>query len=221
MQTITEHTPPAGAPPFAEQQAAPLILRGITWQTYESLLADLGEQSGLRLTYDQGTLEIMTLTPEHESINRYLSSLVDLLVDETGMDVHPVGSATFRREDIDRGFEPDSSFYFARAAQMRGKKRIDLSVDPAPELALEIDISHSSLDKLSVMARFGVSEVWRYDGVRVHIYVLSEGAFVPCENSSVFPTLSSATVQEFLNLSQTLMRQELKQWLREQMARHS
>ena len=217
MRTITENNLPTSITPTSAQREAPLILRGISWQTYENLLTDLGEQSSLRLTYDQGILEIMTLTPEHESINRYLSSLVDLLVDELGTDVHPVGSSTFKREDIDRGFEPDSSFYFARAAEMRGKKRIDLEIDPAPELVIEIDVSHSSLDKLSIFTRFGVAEVWRYDGAKIYIYRLVENSFVSQENSSIFPALTSSIIEEFLSRSQTLTRQELRQWVREQM----
>lgn len=193
-----------------------LTLSGITWQTYENLLTDLDEQSGIHLTYDQGVLEIMTLTPEHESINRYLSSLIDLLVDELGKDVHPVGSATFKRADIGRGFEPDSSFYFAQAPQMRGKKRIDLSVDPAPELVIEIDISHGSLNKLSIFAQFGVAEVWRFDGAAIHIYHLAGNAYEALTSSTIFPGLTDEIIENFLAQSQALTRQELKQWLRAQ-----
>ncbi len=196
--------------------AQPLMtLRNITWQTYENLLADLDEQSGVHLTYDQGVLEIMTLTPEHESINRYLSSLIDLLVDELGKDVHPVGSATFKRADVERGFEPDSSFYFSQATQMRGKKRIDLRVDPAPELVIEIDISHGSLDKLSIFAQFGITEIWRYDGAKIHIYHLVDEAYEENSQSNIFPKLTDKKIEKFLTNSQTMTRQELKQWLQQ------
>lgn len=197
--------------------SSPLVLRGITWQTYENLLADLDEQSGMRLTYDRGVLEIMPLTPEHESLNRYLASLVDLLVDELEMDVHPVGSSTFKRADIDRGFEPDSSFYFAHAAQMRGKRRIDLALDPAPELVIEIDISHGSLDKLSLFAHFGVAEVWRFDGTAVQLYHLADGAYEEVERSAIFPGLTLANIEDFLQQAQTLPRGELKKWVRNTM----
>lgn len=200
--------------------AQPLMtLRNITWQTYENLLADLDEQSGVHLTFDQGVLEIMTLTPEHESINRYLSSLIDLLVDELGKDVHPVGSATFKRADVERGFEPDSSFYFSQAREMRGKKRIDLRVDPAPELVIEIDISHGSLDKLSIFAQFGIAEIWRYDGANIHIYHLVDEAYEQQSQSSIFPTLTDKKIENFLTSSQSMTRQELKQWLRQNLPR--
>lgn len=197
---------------------SPLLLRGITWQTYENLLADLDEQSGTRLTYDRGVLEIMTLTPEHESLNRYLASLVDLLVDELEMDVHPVGSSTFKREDRARGFEPDSSFYFRQAAQMRGKKRIDLTVDPAPELVIEIDISHGSLDKLALFAHFGVEEVWRFDGTTVQLYRLINSTYQEVERSSIFPNLTAIHIAEFLVQAQVLRRSELKEWVRRTIA---
>ena len=198
---------------------SPLILRGITWHTYENLLADLDEQSGTRLTYDRGVLEIMTLTPEHESLNRYLASLVDLLVDELAMDVHPVGSATFKREDRERGFEPDSSFYFQHAAQMRGKKRIDLTVDPAPELIIEIDITHGSLDKLSLFAQFGVEEVWRFDGTTVYLYRLAAGAYDEVEGSSIFQGLRTESIGEFLAQAQVLTRTKLKEWVQQTVSR--
>ena len=191
-----------------------LTLRHITWQTYENLLVDLDGQSGVHLTFDQGVLEIMTLTPEHESINRYLSSLIDLLVDELGKDVHPVGSATFKRADVERGFEPDSSFYFTQATQMRGKKRIDLRVDPAPELVIEIDISHGSLDKLSIFAQFGIAEIWRYDGANIHIYHLVDNAYEEHSDSRIFPSLTDEKIEKFLANSQTMTRQELKHWVR-------
>jgi Uma2 family endonuclease len=214
MTTLVTDSTGRPAPPGAAHGSV-LVMRGITWRTYENLLADLGEQSGLRLTYDRGELEIMTLTPEHESLNRYLSSLIDLLVDESGLDVHPVGSSTFRREDLDRGFEPDSSFYFAEASLMRGKKRIDLSADPAPELVIEIDISHGSLDKLAIFARFGVSEVWRYDGAKMHLYRLVGTAFEERGESVIFPPLTGPMIEDFLRHSQTMTRRELKKWVSE------
>lgn len=205
--SVTTHANLTAVPP------SPLILRSITWQTYENLLADLDEQSGMRLTYDRGVLEIMPLTPEHESLNRYLASLVDLLVDTLEMDVHPVGSSTFKREDIDRGFEPDSSFYFEHAAQMRGKKRIDLTIDSAPELVIEIDISHGSLDKLSLFADFGVAEVWRFDGTAAHLYHLADGAIEEAERSAIFPGLTAENIEDFLQQAQVLRRSELKEWV--------
>ncbi|MCA1599606.1 MAG: Uma2 family endonuclease, partial [Chloroflexi bacterium] len=135
-------------------------------------LRDHANTSAPRFTYDRGTLEIMSPLPEHERFNRAIQLLVPIVVEEMGGEVYSFGSTTFKREDLLRGFEPDSCFYLQNAPRMRGKTRVDLHVDPAPDLVVEIDITHPSLDKLPIYARIGVPEVWRYDGARLEILAL-------------------------------------------------
>ncbi len=135
-----------------------VVLHDVSWRTYESLLKDFVDRSSPRLTFDRGTLEIMSPTKQHEEFNRILALLVDTASDELGLDVQSLGSTTFRREDLDRGFEPDSCFYFAEAGRVRRKKKVDLSFDPPPELVIEVDITSSSLPKDSIYATLGVPE---------------------------------------------------------------
>src|SRR5439155_7660604 len=138
-----------------------VIVRNVSWETYERLLKDLENSSLPRLAYDHGVLEIMSPHLEHESANRALAAIIEITLEELDLDFINAGSTTFKREDLERGFEPDSCFYVQRAAQIAGKKRLDLTADPPPDLVLEIDITHPSLDKLSIFAAAGVPEVWR------------------------------------------------------------
>src|SRR3954462_13121446 len=149
-----------------------VILHNTSWETYERLLADNENNSAPRFTYDRGELEIMSPSPEHEKFNRRIAQLVLAVSDELGIEAEDLGSTTFRREDLARGFEPDSCFYIQNEERIRGKGRIDLTVDPPPDLVIEIDITSPSFSKLPIYAQIGVPEVRRYDGERMTILVL-------------------------------------------------
>lgn len=115
--------------PLSDQH---VILNDISWNTYERLLAEQGS-SGAHLNYDQGSLEIMILSLQHERLKHRLSTLVELIARERGLVVEGAGSTTFRRADAAKGFEPDACFYFAHAEHISTRDEIDLTVDPAPE----------------------------------------------------------------------------------------
>ena len=196
-----------------------IVLQGVSWETYERLLADLTNNSAPRLTYDQGTLEIMSPSSEHERYNRTISLLVEALAEEMNRDVDSLGSTTFRREDVERGFEPASCFYFQDAAQVRGKARIDLATDPAPELVVEIDLTSASLDKFPLFAQIGVQEVWRYDGRELKIFELVGEEYQRRDASVAFPFLTGEALTGFIEDSKTMKRtdwlRKLRAWARE------
>ncbi len=146
-----------------------IILHNISWETYERLLNEQQESGNTRLNYDRGSLEIMILSLQHERLKHTLATLVELIANERGLDIEGAGSTTFRRADAARGFEPDACFYFAHAERIRAREEIDLVIDPAPELVVEIDITHFSLNKFPIFAALGVAEVWRHDGRRLTI----------------------------------------------------
>jgi len=175
-----------------------IILYNIGWDTYERLLRDHATTSAPRFAYDRGTLEIMSPLPEHERFNRAIQLLVPIVVEEMGAEVYSLGSTTFNREDLLRGFEPDSCFYLQNAARVRGKARIDLHVDPAPDLVVEIDITHPSLDKLPIYARLGVPEVWRYDGARLEILTLENDGYTTRSSSRALPAVTAAALTTLL-----------------------
>ncbi|MFM7449899.1 MAG: Uma2 family endonuclease [Leptolyngbyaceae cyanobacterium] len=132
-------------------------LSGISWQTYETLLKELSDRR-LRLTYNRGTLEIMAPSPEHELGKTLMGRFVETLAEESEIPIYPLGSTTFKRPELS-GAEPDECFYIRRIGAVQGKKRLDLTQDPAPDLVVEIDVTSSSQNRLQVYADLGVAEV--------------------------------------------------------------
>lgn len=192
-----------------------IVLHNISWGTYERLLEELADCSAPRLTYDRGELEIMSPTPELEKVNRALDTLVNIAALELEVEASDLGSTTFRLEDLERGFEPDSCFYVQNEALIRGKERPDLSIDPPPDLVIEIDITNSSINKRKIFAQFGVPEVWGYADQQVEILKLSGGAYVKAETSSVLPFFTAEVLTRFVAESRVLSRLEWMKGARE------
>lgn len=209
-------SPGRPAPPAAAEER--VVLTGVAWSTYERLLTDLADQSAPRLTYDEGVLEIMTPSAEHEDINRTLALLIEIAGEEWQIDVRDLGSTTFHREERKRGFEPDSCFYIQHEGAVRGKDRIDLTVDPPPDLAIEIEITSGAIPKLPVYAALGVPEVWRYDGQRVRVFLLEGQTYSERPHSGAFPKLSAQSMTEWLargrGTARTVLLRDFRAWLR-------
>jgi Uma2 family endonuclease len=198
--------------PVHEQR---VVVHPVSWETYEKLLADLIDQSSPRLCYDRGTLEIMSPSPEHERVNRLLALLIDLTAEELDIDIESLGSMTLKREDFARGFEPDSCFYIQHESQIRGKNTLDFTIDPPPDLVIEIDITSGSLEKFPLYAEVGVPEIWRYDGQRFCIHQLTADRYIESETSAVLPLLTRTVIAASLLESKTLRRTALIRTFRE------
>ena len=196
-----------------------VLLHNVSWNTYERLMMDLSDSCTPRLTYDRGTLEIMSPSSEHERYNRTIAQIVEELAVELNLDFDALGSTTFRREDLDRGFEPDSCFYIQNVTAIRRKKRIDLAVDPPPDLIIEIDITSTSLDRFSIYAEVGVVEVWRFDGNRLTIHHLKSGIYEEQDTSVAFTGIPASQITALIRDSESITRPEwvrrLRQWIRE------
>lgn len=164
-----------------------VIIQGVSWETYERLLADFGDSHAARLTFDQGMLEIMAPSFAHERPTHLLAQIVEILTEIRNLDLIGAGSTTFKREDIQRGFEPDASFYIQHAGEVRHNTDIDLHIDPPPDLVIEIDMTHPSLDKLPIYATLGIPEVWRYAGQQLIIYQLSIDGYTVVDTSTILP----------------------------------
>lgn len=190
------------------QTSQSALIDRVSWATYESLLKDYAGYSGVRINYDRGKLEIMTPGPDHEFVSSSFDTLTQVTAAAERRDITPLRSTTFKRKDLERGFEPDSCFYIEHAAKMRGKKEIDLNVDPAPELVVEVDDTSPSLDKMPIYAKVGVREVWRYRKGKVTIYGLENALYEERENSLAFPEMNRAQLEAFIAQSLTLPRWE-------------
>lgn len=201
-------------------QTSGILLKNISWKTYESLLNELGEQGGIRLTYDRGTLEIMTPLAPHEGSKKILGRFVESVTEELNIEICSLGSLTCRREDLARGLEPDQCYYIQNENVVWDKEQIDLNQDPPPDLVVEIDITSSSIDRLSLYASLGVPEVWRYDGNRLIIYQLETQEYVERDVSPTFPFLSQVEMLRFLELRRTTKENALirlfREWVRTQ-----
>jgi Uma2 family endonuclease len=207
-------------PTFHAPSEQRFLLQGVSWRTYGRLLRAFADRPGVRLTYDRGTLELMTLSHEHESLGHLLGRLVVALTEELGLPLKGGGSTTFRRRRRRRGLEPDESYWIASEPLVRGRDQIDLRRDPPPDLALEIDVTHSSLDRLAIYAALGVPEVWRLEGQALTFHVLdANGHYQVQSNSVAFPQLTPTDVGNFLALrgqmdENTLVRQ-FRGWVRQ------
>lgn len=161
-----------------------IILENVSWQEFERILDDLGEHRGTRLAYNCGFLEIMTPLPEHEHNKEIISDLVKVLLEELDIEFCPLGSTTFKKDSL-QGLEPDQCFYIQNEAKIRGKNRLDLTIDPPPDLAIEIDITSRTHPK--IYAALNVPELWRFEHGKLQINVLKNGAYEVVEESLIFP----------------------------------
>lgn len=192
------------------------ILR-LRFAAYEALLAELGDDAGARIAYDGEALELMSPSRDHERYNRLVEGLIRLLALEWRIDIESTGSETLKAEP--RGAEPDSSFYVQHATSAVGKALLDLTVDPPPDIVVEIDISRERLDKRKIYASLGVPEFWRYDGRQLRAFALRAGAYVEIVESEQLPGLLIAELDRFLELRGALGQSAIlpawQTWLRD------
>jgi len=188
-----------------------ITLHNVSWETYLRLLEDLGDHSSPRVTYDNGELELMSPTLEHEELNRTIARFVEAVAIALDLDIRAAGSTTFSRQDLQRGFEPDSAFYLKSAPVIRGKTKLDLTTDPPPDLVLEIDITSRSRRKLPIYAALGVEEIWRYHNADLDILLLEGDHYIVAKSSKSFPFVTGKDVLRFTELSYTT---RLASWMK-------
>jgi Uma2 family endonuclease len=175
-----------------------LVLRDITWAGYLQILAALPESRGARLTYDDGVLEITVPLEEHEfsadNIAYFLLTLVELM----GLRLKSMGSTTMKYPGLKKGAEPDKAFYIQNQALVKGRT-VDFAQDPPPDLVVEVDITHTDIQKNQFYARLGVPEFWRFNGKILRIYQLQNGVYVEVDRSPTFPPMPKEWLYDFLN----------------------
>ncbi|MEH1931070.1 MAG: Uma2 family endonuclease [Nostoc sp.] len=202
----------------AEQRT---VLHNVSWETFEALLRDTGEDRGSRFAYDCGVLEIMTPLFEHENPKSNFGNFIIALAEELGIEVRSAGSTTLKRKISRRGIEPDTCYYIQNELAIRGKETLDLENDPPPDLAIEIDITSSSINKLGIYSALGVTELWRYDGQNLKFYQLIEGQYVECKFSIAFPIVSVSEISRFIEQSKTsgeiALLKSFRAWVRDKL----
>jgi Uma2 family endonuclease len=176
------------------------IYYGVSWDAYLQLLEDLGDDSKVRLTFNHGVLEIMSPKRLHEQITRLIDMVVTLLAFELGLNVDNCGAMTLRVAAAERGGEPDSCFYIANEAVVRGVDEINLQAHPPPDIVLEVDITHPSLDKFGLYLAARIPEVWRYDGEHLSFHALTGEQYESASSSLCFPHLTGAMLERYLKI---------------------
>ncbi|HBR00628.1 MULTISPECIES: Uma2 family endonuclease [unclassified Roseofilum] len=189
------------------QQVSPencIILRNLSWSTFTTLLVEVGENRACRFTYDRGVLEIRMPLEEHEEPKRLIESFVEALVDELEIELRSLGSLSLKREDLSRFIEPDTCFSIQNEALVRGRS-INLDEVLPPDLVVESDHTHSSIDKASIYAALGVPELWRYTTKEtLEVYQLMDGEYQKSDKSLAFPFLPVDAIPGFIEQSKEI-----------------
>lgn len=181
-----------------------VVLQNISWRTYQSLLADYEQEPAFRLTYDSGTLEIRMPRDLHEHYKKLIGRLVEAATEELGLEIRSLGSRTCDRKDLKKGLEPDQCYYIKNEPLVRSVSQIDLTQLPPPDLAVEIDITSSSLNRLEIYAKLGVPEVWRFDSQDLTIHLLQGDKYQIADSSVALSPLCASDFSAFLALHQRM-----------------
>ena len=180
-----------------------LRIPDVSWDDYEQLLAEMGDEYHVRVSYNCGTLEIMSPLPEHEEFAEVILGITREITRELGVKLETRGSMTMRRAWLNKGAEPDTCFYVQNAERIIGKRSLDFNTDPAPDIVVEIDITSVSRNKFPIYAALGVTEIWCYDGSTASFYVLTGTEYVAITHSHAFPFLPSTMLDQWLAISKT------------------
>jgi Uma2 family endonuclease len=195
-----------------------IYLHDVSWEEFEQILLELGEKRATRIAYYAGELEIRMPLPEHERIKVLISNLLVVLLEELDLPWESLGSSTFKNERMKTGIEPDDCFYITNCQAIVGKTRLDLTIDPPPDLAIEIDLT--SLTQISAYESLGVPEIWRYHQGKLAIFVLKAGSYVESDISSLFPNLPikigiSQILEHNTEILTSEARKEFRQWVKQ------
>ncbi|MEA5515593.1 Uma2 family endonuclease [Nodularia sp. UHCC 0506] len=193
-----------------------MLLKDISWQQLENILAEMGEKRAARISYSDGWLEIMVPLPEHEKDKEIVGELVRILLDYLEIDFEPFGSTTLKNEQMRQAVEPDTCFYIENQAAVIGKNRLDLTIDPPPDLAIEIDItSRTRFDNYEIL---GVPELWRYTKQGLEISLLQGRKYIKAQSSPNFPNipiveLINEYVQQCLTIGRSQATRNFRTWI--------
>jgi len=214
---VTLHLKQLSVPPGQR-----IILTDVNWSNFEDILQELGEKRASKVAYFQNQLEIRMPLPEHEFDKEIIGDMVKILLEELEVDRECYGSTTFKRKDMEAGIEPDNCFYIQNYRLMIGKRRLDLTVDPPPDLAIEVDVT--SQTQLSAYEALGVAELWLFSQGRLRINVLQGGEYVESSFSPIFPNLPiiegvSQFVEMSLKQGSSAALRAFRKWVREKIAR--
>lgn len=196
-----------------------VVFYDVDWDFYEDLLEQIGDRP-LRVTYDNGALEIMSPLPEHEWVSRFICQMVQMISQELEIPIRTQGSTTFRKKVKQKGLEPDECFYVQKEPKLRGKKTFDPGRFP-PDLAIEVDVTSRSIPRMPIYEALGVAEVWRHTGDElIALKLTHDRGFAPIDKSLAFPFLRVSELTQFIDLAARTSEFEALKRFRKWLGRH-
>ncbi|HEU5115720.1 MAG TPA: Uma2 family endonuclease [Isosphaeraceae bacterium] len=223
MATISQ-TPPETAQGEDLVRVETFLLQGVSWGTYESLLRDF-ERSGsnLRMTYDRGSLELMSPAKPHERPKKRIGRMIECITEELNIPVESGGSLTFRKPLKERGLEPDECYWISHEASVSEQADFDFDRDPPPDLAIEVENTSTILDRLPILAALGFPEIWRVTEDSLLIGRLqNDGTYTWGDRSEELPFVSIADLQRWLpkvpGQNETAWIRAFRAWVRAELA---
>ena len=205
-----------------------ICIPGVNWRFYEWLVDSIPEGTGVRVAFDGTDVEIMTTSPEHEDFKELLGRFVGLVAEELGIPHKSMGETTWKRVRVNRGIEADQCFYFrpdklAAAAAAKAKRTNDVAHYPDPDLAIEVDLSPSALDRPGIYAALKVAEVWRFNGQNLRIDRLSSrGRYAAVAASKLLPVRADQVCRWILEEDTsdlTSWSRSVRRWVRADLSR--
>ena len=192
----------------------------VDWRTYTRLLRAFADRRDIRLTYDRGELEIMSPLRKHERLGRLLARLVETLTEELGLPIESAKSTTLRRRKKQRGLEPDDCFWIVNEPLIRAKDTLDLRVDPPPDLAMETDMTSSSMNRMEIYAALRIPEVWRYEKEQLTFHRLgADNRYHQTATSLAFPMVKPEDLTRILaqrhQMDQNALVRQFREWVRQ------
>ncbi len=194
-----------------------MAFRDLDWSAFKQIQQLLGDRTRARFIYDNGVLEITMPLEIHERSARLIELFIRILVVELGMKIKTMGSTTLDREDLLKSAEPDNGYYIQNYAVVADHE-IDLDRDPPPDLVVEVDITHTDIDKNRLYASMGVPEFWRFNGRVWKILVLDAGSYVERDRSPTFPQIAKTDLYQFLEAArfdEVTAEINFRQWVRQ------
>ena len=176
----------------------PAMFTGVSWESYRQFLQALGDRH-VRHYYDRGTLEIMSPLKSHEWIKKLIGRFVEMMSWDQKISIQSVGSMAVTSNLMERGFEPDESYYIANESKVRGKLHFQPDVDPPPDLVIEIDVTRKSRRKLRLLAAMKVPEIWLHDSKQLKFLIRTRrGEYKERASSKAFPFLQPDDISKFI-----------------------
>lgn len=199
-----------------------IVLAGISWEVYEQL-REKEENWHVRMTYDNGRLELMSPSPDHEGITKLIARMIETFMEETGVSHRSLRSTTWKRRELGKGCEADECYYILNHHRVRQRRKVDLTVDPPPDLVIETEVSHSALSKLRIYSALGVPEIWRWRKTGLTAYWLGpDGKYTERECSLNLPKLRVKDLDPFVEFERAaddlFWIRDFRNWVRERFA---